>query len=402
MCVVDGELIAGEEIMDTLRLAAERAAQQKYKKIIVFSVLLLLGMNYLLFSFFRIPGLQNYVRLGIAAVMALHCLLRLLAKDLQRKDFVLMIGAAALLITDGAITFNLTFLLVLTIVLRSVSFEDLLGHATTASTILLMVVLVSLTLGVVDNSLYSVGDRHRITMGFANVNGTSVFAFSIMLIFFLSVKKVQGTFSWVYIASVLVVYILTNSRTMLMAAVALFVAWLLLERLPKRTARMVVFAVAAVMFVFPFIWGLPFLSNSALNRLLSIRPHYYYEYIKNNPLPFFLFGGSKAVEIDNTYLLLLYNCGIMGYAAIAAITVVALDSMVRGDRYREVCFCIAMLVYGQLEGTLVRPEILCVPVFWICIIKGFTKNDLIITAKDVGRWITLRYHNFLKGKNKEL
>ena len=166
--------------------------------------------------------------------------------------------------------------------------------------------------------------------------------------------------------------------------------------------RMVVFAVAAVMFVFPFIWGLPFLSNSALNRLLSIRPHYYYEYIKNNPLPFFLFGGSKAVEIDNTYLLLLYNCGIMGYAAIAAITVVALDSMVRGDRYREVCFCIAMLVYGQLEGTLVRPEILCVPVFWICIIKGFTKNDLIITAKDVGRWIALRYHNFLKGKNKKL
>ncbi len=388
--------------MDTLRFVAEQAAQQKYKKIIVFSVLLLLGMNYLLFSFFRIAGLQNYVRIGIAAIMSLHCLLRFLAKDLERKDFVLLICAAVMLVTNGAITFNLTFLLVLIIVLRSVSREDLLGYATTVSTILLMVVLVSLTFGIVNNSLYSVGDRHRITMGFANVNGTSVFAFSVILVFFLAVKKVQGTFFWVGIASVMVVYILTNSRTMLLAAVALFAAWLLLKKLPNRTARMVVLIAVIVMFVFPLIWGLPFMNNSILNQFLSLRPQYYYEYIHENPMAFLLFGGSKVVEIDNTYLLLLYNCGFVGYAGIAAITMVALDGMVRGDRYQEVCVCFALLVYGQLEGTLVRPEILCVPVFLLCIINGFTKSNLVITAKDVGRWLALQYHNLLKGKNKKL
>lgn len=388
--------------MDTLRFVAEQAAQQKYKKIIVFSVLLLLGMNYLLFSFFRIAGLQNYVRIGIAAIMSLHCLLRFLAKDLERKDFVLLICAAVMLVTNGAITFNLTFLLVLIIVLRSVSREDLLGYATTVSTILLMVVLVSLTFGIVNNSLYSVGDRHRITMGFANVNGTSLFAFSMMLIFFLAAKKVQGTFLGVCIVSVMVVYILTNSRTMLLAAGALFAVWLLLKKLPKRTARMVVLIAAIVMFVFPLIWGFPFMSNSTLNRLLSIRPHYYHEYIHENPMAFLLLGGSKLAEIDNSYLLLLYNCGIVGYAVVAVITMVALDGMVRGDRYQEVCVCFALLVYGQLEGTLVRPEILCVPVFSLCIINGFTKSNLAITAKDVGRWIALRYHNLLKGKNKKL
>lgn len=369
--------------MKKLYSIAEQAMQNKYKLAIAFYMLLALGTNFLLYSFFKVEQYKNYVRFAIIGILAIHCLMRFVTKNLSVKSCALCVLAAFLVLMNGQIAFNLAFLLLAVVLLQSIHLKQLYNCAAFVSKILLMCVLLALTLGVVDNYAYSVSHRLRMTLGFTNVNGTSMFAFSLIIILFLAEWKKNANRMMPFAAMVMIVYILTDTRTMILSACVLAIAWLLLGRLPGKAERVAVFVVTVLMFLAPFFWGISSLSTGKLNEIMSLRPELYLRYIQSNSLLNFLFGGSKAAEMDNSYLLILYNGGIFVYMAITLVTVIAMDAMVRAKRYADVCFCLAMLTYGQLEGTLVRPEILCTPVFWACVVKNFSYKNFKETVGSV-------------------
>ena len=355
------------------------------KTMCVFLLFFLLCANYLVYSFLGGEGLKNYFRLAIIALIAGYCIWRFVNKKIDAAFLTVLGTATATGLMGGTLSLNVSFLLLLALFLVGMASERINKMAFYANVILLIFVLACLILGLVENTHYVNSDgRGRFTFGFSNVNAASSFAFSMATTYLLSKKESRHKFVIGVLITFSVVYLVTDSRTAFWCLIFLVLFWLAAEYLPKKISKLLVCLFVILMFLSPCIWELPVVNQGPIDDLMSDRPTFFIGYMAEHTLANLLFGGSTVTEVDNFYLLLLYNAGIFVYAACGIVVLFAFIRLLKRGRTFEVGFCLTMLLYGQLEGILLRPEILCVPIFWYYIFRNFTldsvKDELVSLA----------------------
>jgi len=345
--------------------------------VMALAIFYFLAANYLVYAFLDLPGMKYIIRIGMMAVFAVYCLFRIIKKRVDLRFFVMIGASAVFLLRGSSISMNISFLLLMMIVLMDMDMGKLYNGAFKANMIMLVVVLLCLLLGLVENVFYvSTDGRSRNTLGFVNVNAASVFVYSLLCTYILSHPEKRYLTAPKVLIAMASVFLMTDSRTAFLCTIFLFVVWLLLAVLPRGLGRLVCAVFVIAMFLTPMLWCIPGISDGPINTLFSARPILFLRYMQEHEIVHLLIGGSTVEEVDNYYLIQLFGCGVVVYAVIAVIVMVAVDAMIKRKRCSDVAFCLSLLLYGQFEGTLIRPEIICVPVFWLLIFKSFSLKEL--------------------------
>lgn len=379
--------------MDILQ-SVRKCNTKPVNTVLIYSVITLLGLNYLLYSFFDLGGVRNLVRAAAAGVMLLLLLLRLADGKIRQRQVLMLILAAWQILSGGTNGLNIAFLLILTVAVAgyqecrssTVVFWIMVG--------LTAVVAVSLLLGIEENEVYRVGNRIRHKLGFINVNSASMFLFTLFAAYLL--HRGQKAKIW-DLAAVMAVEVLsflfTDSRTALLGLILMVALYLVLPKLPEKIAGYGCTAGIAVLFLTSYLWTLPVVNSDLVNKLLSLRPMYCDEYFRSQSALTFLLGGTRVPELDNGYLLLLFNTGVIVYTVIYFLVKNAAKQMREKGQYMELSFVITMLAISVLEGSAVRPELLCAPLLWILILEalpGEGRESLLLSYGQ--RWIAKRPH----------
>lgn len=374
------------DILQTLR----KVNTKLVNLILIYSVIGLLGLNYLLYSFFDLGGIRNLIRAAAAGGMFLLLLLRFADDKLGRRQVVMLGLAACQILLGGTNGLNIAFLLILTVVVAeyprcrvsTVVFWIMVG--------LTVLVAVSLLLGIQENEVYQVGNRIRHKLGFENVNSASMFLFTLLTAYLLHRGEKAGGLD---LASVMVLevisFLFTDSRTPLLGLILMVALYLVIPRIPENVTRWLARVAVALLFLTPYLWPLPVVNSDLVNKILSLRPMYCDAYFRDQNALTFLIGGSRLKELDNGYLLLMFNTGVIVYTVIYFQVQSAVENLCRGGKRMELAFVLTMLACSVLEGSAVRPELLCAPLLWILILEalpGKGRPSLIMTR--VRGWLS--------------
>ena len=370
-----------------------------YETATVFIPLFLLSLNYIIYAFWGITEAKLVLRLLVAAALVADAAYQILKKQAGKSLLFVLAVVAVLGLQQGVISFNAALLVLLAAVLRTKRLSGIYAASYIISMLLLVLVLVCLVFGFVENSPYVVGDRYRMPFGFYNVNAAALFAFSGIITYVLSRKSFRIKEWALALLLTTFVYLTTDSRTAFLSMMVFLAAWLVLPKLPKKHCRILVLALVAIMFLTPAFWSLKVVNDGWVNQILSLRPAFYAQFIQENSIWNLLIGGSQAGEIDNYYLLQLFNCGIFLYVAGELVVLTAIDMLLKKGKYLEIGFCLSMLLYGQFEAVLIRPEIVCVPVFWVIIGQNFSVDGLKCLASGVYQNCIHLFHK--KNTNKD-
>ena len=251
-------------------------------------------------------------------------------------------------------------------------------------------VAVSLLLGIQENEVYQVGNRIRHKLGFENVNSASMFLFTLLTAYLLHRGEKAGVLD---LAAVMVLevisFLFTDSRTPLLGLILMVALYLVIPRIPENIARWIARVAVALLFLTPYLWPLPVVNSDLVNKILSLRPMYCDAYFRGQNALTFLVGGSRLKELDNGYLLLMFNTGVIVYTVIYFQVQSAVENLCRGGKRMELAFVLTMLACSVLEGSAVRPELLCAPLLWILILEalpGKGRPSLIMTR--VRGWLS--------------
>lgn len=339
--------------------------------VLIYSVIALLGMNYLLYSFFDLGGIKNLIRAAAAGLMLLLLVLRLADGKIRRRQMLMLILAVWQILSRGTNGLNIAFLLILTVALAGYTQCRVTTAVFWIMAGLTAVVVVSLLLGIEENEVYRVGNRIRHKLGFVNVNSASMFLFTLLAAYLL--HRGQNAKIW-DLAAVLTVELLTfmftDSRTPMLGLILMVVLYLLLPKLPTKIVGYGCMAGIAVLFLTSYLWPLPIVNSDLMNKLLSLRPMYCDDYFRSQSALTFLLGGTRVPELDNGYLLLLFNTGVIVYTTIYFLMQTATKQMLQQGQYMQLSFVLTMLACSVLEGSAVRPELLCAPLLWILILEA--------------------------------
>lgn len=338
---------------------------------LIYSVILLLGLNHLLYSFFDLGGIRNLVRAGAAGVMLLLLVLRLAEGSIRRRQVVMLLLAAWQILSGGTNGLNIAFLLILTVAVAGYRDCDISRVVFRVMVVLTAVMLGSLLLGIEENEIYTVGTRTRHKLGFVNVNSASMFLFTLLSAYLLHRdQKTKPVELAVVMGIEILLYVFTDSRTPLLGLAMMIAMYLLLPKLPERVVRQGFRIIIAMLFLTSYLWTLPVVNSEFGNILLSRRPLYCDEYFRNQSAWTFLFGGTRIPELDNGYLLLMFNVGVMVYTAVYFLIQSAAEHLLSRKQYMKLAFVITMLCCSVLEGSALRPELLCAPILWVIILQA--------------------------------
>lgn len=346
--------------------------------------LFLLECNFLLYSFFEYVYLKNIVRLSIFFVLGLMLAVQLYKKTFKWSSIPLFGISFFLLVIHSSLALNLLFILLLVLAFHTVEERYFYKTAFLISALLTVVVLVCLLVGWQTPWVYTDPDtlRTRNTLGFTNVNSASIFFFSLMISSLFAPKRVTFWHLGAVTVGSVILFIITDSRTPLLGMLLLLFIYLLLPRIPQKWSLGCFYTGVILLFATAFLWALPFVNTPIINSLLSERPRHFIGYIQQQNVWSFFIGGSNTPEIDNLYLILLYNVGIFLYGFICWILLKAGRQLIKSGRYLEISFVTSMLICGIFEATLLRPELICAPLFWvICSRDTLNRSKLLLLKR---------------------
>ena len=93
----------------------KKANTKNVNTLLIYSVVALLGLNYLLYSFFDLGSVRNLVRLTTAGLMMILLVFRLVDGGIRRRQMLMLFLAAWQIFSGGTNGLNIAFLLILTV-----------------------------------------------------------------------------------------------------------------------------------------------------------------------------------------------------------------------------------------------------------------------------------------------
>lgn len=321
----------------------------------------LITINLLIYSFFKLEINRNFLRI-FAIILVLMA--TFFDKKLTYKDMLFIAIGLFILVRNGSLAINILFIIILFIELSTINNERIILMLNILQACLLTVVILSLLFGIVNNVNWTYLGRTRNTFGFSHVNYTGLLCFSLSSLLLMGkIKNINITIALIFFVNYYI-FKMTNSRTGFLGISIMIGLYLLFQIFNADVIKFIVVFCITFLFISPVIWESQVLNTSFFNSLLSQRPAIFFRYIQEMNIMDLLFGGAKGEEIDNFYLLLLYNTGIFIYLGCYLMVLKAAIVSVLKNKWMEVSFIISILIIGLMESSLLRPEIPCMVYFW--------------------------------------
>lgn len=333
--------------------------------VFIITIISLLGINFLLYGFFPFATIKNVVRLLIMAVILFYIFTA--HKEYSFREIFCVIISMYLLLLGGNMTLNISFIILTSICMTDC--KDVEKVCFICSAVLVTVVVFSLSTHIVEANVYVQGNRIRNTLGFYNVNAGSLFLFSTLILFLFSRKKISIVHIIISLSFSIILYRVTNSRTSLIGLVLFCITYILTTKCNKFAN--IIMVLDFLCLLSPILWLISKLNDLEFDKLLSGRLHSFLNYIQSNSTMSLLMGGSNVNEIDNFYLMLLYNVGLILYVLFGFITLYSIRFYKNSNNYKSISYISSILFIGLMESGALRCEIICMLVFWMLILKPF-------------------------------
>lgn len=330
------------------------------------SGMFVLSLNYLLYWAFGIEALRIPIRIAAVPLFLLSALINLRALNFEIV-YLPMLGIASLaLLLHGGETLNMLVVLLFVLAASPYSSKILISDLLKCFIVLIGIYAIGIATGNVLVTSYVFDGRARNTLGFSHVNAAALF-FLPLLLFLYKKRRNRMTASLLIAASFVVLFIETNTRSILVASAVflmtygLFIVTTKHDRLSKVRS---VFGLSVLYGIVAATAIIPFLAGTELDYFLSYRPTLFYQAVSGFTLSDWLFGSTVFQEVDNLFFVVVGHYGVV----YLAIMVLALHKAVlrcaqSGDAW-GFSFLLAMLACSFVESFLYRPELVITFAFW--------------------------------------
>jgi hypothetical protein len=248
-------------------------------------------------------------------------------------------------------------------------------------TALSLLVLVGTGNTVIGTGIDVIRVRHEFGYGHPNVAAMYYWGLFVSSILYCSLSKYRKLL-WllcgiVFIAA-LYLYSETNSRSFMVSLLAMFLVlgyYSVRSRFRENYvigySRYVLYALPVLFTALTVYFAIHAKEHSLLDLLLSMRLTLYKEFI-DSLLPVHYLFGSPAfdyITVDNAYLHLLFEAGILLYALFIWLYYFAIKNIVKQQNYVIIAILAGFLVYGLMETLLLLPMIIGTNLFWVLLYR---------------------------------
>lgn len=196
-----------------------------------------------------------------------------------------------------------------------------------------------------ENIIYSIERGIRYSLGFTNPNTASMILFDIVITSSILFHKKNFLLS--SSISVFLLFIYTNTRTLLLGYLIFLIIYLIPENRIKLLKPILVplFALGSL-----FSYGLILFSNTSLDFFLNGRLTIMKNFITNNNITFFGLDRSELIATsDNTYLRILFEFGLIFFLIYLVIHFILMSKLFRNHNYAIIRVVFAVGVYDLFE-----------------------------------------------------
>ena len=336
------------------------------------AVLIALGLlvaNYLSFNLFGIGGSVLIISRG--AVIFLLALSFAKTPTVNTRVIYLLLSCLAGAILGGIennIAQNLTFIVIVIGCLRHVNLDSIVDRSLVVFLFAMGLIFALLTLGLTENGIDTADGRNRASFGFSNVNAFTSLVYAFIT---LALYRWRGQNVVKYVLFTIlsyVVYLYTDSRTLVASILLFFFAHVLYAVLPKGMLKVMALLLLLLPLMLTQMSGYIAETWPLVDIALSFRPSYSAVFIEGFSAYNYLLGGQSPAAgqtIDNSFLLIQ---GAVGLPFLLALTWVAYRKIVESiSRNRPEVFCLILSFwyFSYSESSMVRPESIIGVVFWL-------------------------------------
>lgn len=344
--------------------------------------LFLLGFNYILYNSLGLDSAKNVIRIVALTILFLGWLFEA-RKKLTIIETTFAVVCIFQLLINGSQAVNL-FALVGFSICATRSIEEEKIQMFKISLLLVVLMMVFMLMGVVSNTEYvSTMGRARATMGFINPNVAALFYSSAVYLFVLSRKKISILTTIEVAAMAAAIFFFTNCRTSVIA-LSLFAFFLLLIVFREKGWNFKIENICII--IVDSLFVLNFLSVFFTSKLMrfdvatSFRITTFQNMINDAGIKGLILGGTTKTA-DSFYYMMLFSFGAITYILFAVFVHQAMNRLKEQKRLTEIAFLVAVFVYGIMESSIIRPELLSMLLVWKIVIKGSYQEETIVEGQ---------------------
>ncbi len=231
--------------------------------------------------------------------------------------------------------------------------------------------------------------RIRYDFGYGHPNAATLYYWGlfISILLYCYISKYRN-FIWILLGFLFLVslylYIETDSRSFIFAVISFILALCYFNVRSKFKqdykigySRYVLYALPIVFAILTIYFAINVTDYPVLNILLSKRLTLYKELLDGiTPLQYLL--GTTAFDyiiVDNSYLHLLFEGGILVFVYFAWLWFFAVKNMVKQQNFILIAVFISFLVYGLMESLLLYSVIIGNNIFWVLLYRYRYQED---------------------------
>jgi len=256
----------------------------------------------------------------IACIIIIFFLVTLMQKNLRFKIFILPVFLMMLLAFGNMDASPYMFVLLCAYMFHNSTIKKWICFSVILRSVFVLITLYLLQKGYVSDTVTSgiwknTANLH--TLGFSgNPNTTSSYFFSFTIFLYIGTRLIKNKYIGFFldilnICIFVSIYFYTRSRSFFIAGIILYLCGLFFRKKKNILVSIGIFT-PLILFFLSFVIMLILSENKVLNLLLSFRPRLFNKaFMLLDPLK--LFVGSKTdVLIDNSYLKIFFNTGLIG------------------------------------------------------------------------------------------
>ncbi len=351
---------------------------EKIKKILLCISICILNINYLFYH--TINNYQFKTTFRILSIILLILSIILSNKIKINKSLVIII----LFLIFGTIIKNEQLQNMLFIILTAYSISINIERE---KVIIVFGVISILTVGllffmrrtgIIADTITNYGGRMRNSLGFDNPNALSLIMIDFYCFIIMMFKKRKTLACLIVIFISYYINTFSDSRTLLFTTIIYLTLTILQESKAissaiRKMIKSKIFNIIILTFFFISPFAIAAISKKVykIDMLLSFRGTILSNYINSHEMINYLIGFSNIETIDNSFIVLFFTIGILGYLIIFLAIKRALK---KAKNNNSIALIIMMLSYGMMESILIRPECLLTIYFWLTILE---ENEVI-------------------------
>ena len=334
--------------------------------------LLVLCLSSLLNSTSIIEGSENALRVfSIACLMV--CLLLNVNKLKVTLPILLILGTTLIAIMlHGFSALNLVAVIIYGMCCSVIQSEQVYKSLIVTLFLSLLLYFGLLITGGLHWEVNNYLGRVRNNLGFYHVNAASLF-FAALGIIPVILKRKKAAGMVFFIVACMIIYSLTNTRSILMFAFLYGIIVFLFSISEKKSKKVNFPLIISLIILYStllFSIVLPLLDIKWLDYLLSNRLSLFQEAINSLGLMGFFFGSNKTSEVDNSFITILSTYGLLTLIIVVAMFHRAIIGLAYKRDWYSLAFVCAMILLGSIESILYRPEFLISLFFWALVLQS--------------------------------